>query len=84
MMSGPGQDYLFDQSTEEAERLRLQARMFSPYTARFLVDWVGVPVVPGCDVLCRVAASGGGGPACRRRPHRGALCRNGRDPFCDP
>jgi SAM-dependent methyltransferase len=31
-------DYLFGQSAGEAERLRLQARMFAPYTARFLED----------------------------------------------
>jgi SAM-dependent methyltransferase len=31
-------DYLFGQSPDETERLRLQARMFAPYTARFLED----------------------------------------------
>jgi SAM-dependent methyltransferase len=37
-MSGQAPDYLFGQSAEETERLRLQARMFAPYTARFLED----------------------------------------------
>jgi SAM-dependent methyltransferase len=37
-MSGQAPDYLFGQSVEEAERLRLQAKMFAPYTARFLKD----------------------------------------------
>ncbi len=37
-MSGQAPGYLFGQSTEETERLRLQARMFGPYTARFLED----------------------------------------------
>jgi SAM-dependent methyltransferase len=37
-MSGPAPDYLFGQSAEETERLRLQARMFAPYTKRFLED----------------------------------------------
>jgi SAM-dependent methyltransferase len=36
-MSGPP-DYLFGQSAEETERLRLQARMFAPSTKRFLED----------------------------------------------
>jgi SAM-dependent methyltransferase len=31
-------DYLFGQSAGETERLRLQAAMFAPYTARFLED----------------------------------------------
>jgi SAM-dependent methyltransferase len=38
VVSGRAPDYLFGQSAEEAERLRLQARMFAPYTARFLED----------------------------------------------
>ena len=37
-MSGRAPDYLFGQSAGETERLRLQARMFAPYTARFLED----------------------------------------------
>jgi ubiquinone/menaquinone biosynthesis C-methylase UbiE len=37
-MSGQAPNYLFGQSAEEAERLRLQAEMFAPYTARFLED----------------------------------------------
>ena len=37
-MSGQAPDYLFGQSAEETERLRLQAKMFAPYTARFLED----------------------------------------------
>jgi ubiquinone/menaquinone biosynthesis C-methylase UbiE len=37
-MSRQAPDYLFGQSAEEAERLRLQAEMFAPYTARFLED----------------------------------------------
>jgi 2-polyprenyl-3-methyl-5-hydroxy-6-metoxy-1,4-benzoquinol methylase len=37
-MSGQAPDYLFGQSAAETERLRLQAKMFAPYTARFLVD----------------------------------------------
>jgi 2-polyprenyl-3-methyl-5-hydroxy-6-metoxy-1,4-benzoquinol methylase len=37
-VSGRASDYLFGQSAEETERLRLQARMFAPYTARFLED----------------------------------------------
>jgi hypothetical protein len=37
-MSGQALDYLFGQSAEEAERLRLQAKMFAPYTARFVED----------------------------------------------
>jgi hypothetical protein len=37
-VSGRAPDYLFGQSAEETERLRLQARMFGPYTARFLED----------------------------------------------
>jgi SAM-dependent methyltransferase len=36
------------QSAEEAERLRLQARMFAPYTARFLQD---AGISPGMRVL---------------------------------
>src|ERR1700746_2780919 len=35
---GRASDSLFGQSSGEAERLRLQARMFAPYTARFLED----------------------------------------------
>jgi ubiquinone/menaquinone biosynthesis C-methylase UbiE len=38
VVNGRAPDYLFGQSAEEAERLRLQARMFAPYTARFLED----------------------------------------------
>jgi SAM-dependent methyltransferase len=37
-MSGQAPDYLFGQSAEETERLRLQARMFASYTTRFLED----------------------------------------------
>jgi ubiquinone/menaquinone biosynthesis C-methylase UbiE len=37
-MSGQAPDYLFGQSAAETERLRLQAKMFAPYTARFLED----------------------------------------------
>ena len=37
-MSGQAPDYLFGQSAEETERLRLQAEMFAPYTARLLAD----------------------------------------------
>jgi ubiquinone/menaquinone biosynthesis C-methylase UbiE len=37
-MSRQAPDYLFGQSAEEAERLRLQAEMFAPYTVRFLED----------------------------------------------
>ena len=37
-MSGQAPDYLFGQSADETERLRLQAKMFAPYTARFLED----------------------------------------------
>ena len=37
-MSGQARDYLFGQSAEETERLRLQAEMFAPYTTRFLAD----------------------------------------------
>jgi SAM-dependent methyltransferase len=37
-VSGRAPDYLFGQSAGEAERLRLQARMFAPYTVRFLED----------------------------------------------
>jgi SAM-dependent methyltransferase len=37
-MSGQAQNYLFGQSAAESERLRLQAKMFAPYTARFLED----------------------------------------------
>jgi SAM-dependent methyltransferase len=37
-VSGPAPDYLFGQSAGETERLRLQAAMFAPYTARFLED----------------------------------------------
>jgi 2-polyprenyl-3-methyl-5-hydroxy-6-metoxy-1,4-benzoquinol methylase len=46
--SGRAPDYLFGQSDEEAERLRLQARMFAPYTARFLED---AGISPGMKVL---------------------------------
>jgi 2-polyprenyl-3-methyl-5-hydroxy-6-metoxy-1,4-benzoquinol methylase len=37
-VSGRDPDYLFGPSAEETERLWLQARMFAPYTARFLED----------------------------------------------
>lgn len=37
-MSEQVPDYLFGQSADETERLRLQARMFAPYTMRFLED----------------------------------------------
>jgi ubiquinone/menaquinone biosynthesis C-methylase UbiE len=37
-MSGQAPDYLLGQSAAETERLRLQARMFAPYTVRFLED----------------------------------------------
>ena len=37
-VNGQAPDYLFGQSAGETERLRLQARMFAPYTARFLED----------------------------------------------
>jgi ubiquinone/menaquinone biosynthesis C-methylase UbiE len=37
-MSGQASHYLFGQSDAETERLRLQAKMFAPYTARFLED----------------------------------------------
>jgi ubiquinone/menaquinone biosynthesis C-methylase UbiE len=37
-MSGQAPEYLFGQSAAETERLRLQAKMFAPYTARFLED----------------------------------------------
>jgi ubiquinone/menaquinone biosynthesis C-methylase UbiE len=47
-VSGRAPDYLFGQSAGEAERLRLQARMFAPYTARFLQD---AGVLPGMKVL---------------------------------
>jgi 2-polyprenyl-3-methyl-5-hydroxy-6-metoxy-1,4-benzoquinol methylase len=47
-VNGRGPDYLFGQSAEEAERLRLQARMFAPYTGRFLED-AGISV--GMKVL---------------------------------
>jgi protein-L-isoaspartate O-methyltransferase len=47
-VSGRAPDYLFGQSAEEAERLRLQARMFAPYTARFLED---AGISPGMKVL---------------------------------
>jgi 2-polyprenyl-3-methyl-5-hydroxy-6-metoxy-1,4-benzoquinol methylase len=47
-VSGRAPDYLFGQSAGEAERLRLQARMFAPYTARFLED---TGVSPGMKVL---------------------------------
>ena len=47
-MNGRAPDYLFGQSAEEAERLRLQARMFAPYTARFLQD---AGISPGMKVL---------------------------------
>ena len=48
MVSGRPPDYLFGQSAGEAERLRLQARMFAPYTARFLQD---AGISPGMKVL---------------------------------
>jgi 2-polyprenyl-3-methyl-5-hydroxy-6-metoxy-1,4-benzoquinol methylase len=47
-VSGRRPDYLFGQSAAEAERLRLQARMFAPYTARFLED---AGISPGMKVL---------------------------------
>jgi SAM-dependent methyltransferase len=47
-VSGRAADYLFGQSAGEAERLRLQARMFAPYTARFLED---AGISPGMKVL---------------------------------
>ena len=47
MVSGRPADYLFGQSAGEAERLRLQARMFAPYTARFLQD---AGISPGMKV----------------------------------
>jgi ubiquinone/menaquinone biosynthesis C-methylase UbiE len=47
-VSGQAPDYLFGQSAEETERLRLQARMFAPYTARFLQD---AGISPGMKVL---------------------------------
>jgi protein-L-isoaspartate O-methyltransferase len=47
-MTGPPQEYLFGHSATETERLRLQARMFAPYTARFLQD---AGVVRGMRVL---------------------------------
>lgn len=37
-MTGRSREYLFGHSAAETERLRLQARMFGPYTARFLAD----------------------------------------------
>ena len=37
-MSGQAPDYLFGRSAEETERIRLQAKMFAPDTARFLED----------------------------------------------
>jgi SAM-dependent methyltransferase len=37
-VNGQAPDYLFGQSAGETERLRLQARMFAPYTVRFLQD----------------------------------------------
>ena len=48
MVTGRPPDYLFGQSAGEAERLRLQARMFAPYTARFLQD---AGISPGMKVL---------------------------------
>ena len=47
-MSGQTPDYLFGQLAGEAERLRLQARMFARYTARFLED---AGISPGMKVL---------------------------------
>jgi ubiquinone/menaquinone biosynthesis C-methylase UbiE len=47
-MSGQAPDYLFGQSADETERLRLQAQMFAPYTARFLAD---AGISPGMKVL---------------------------------
>jgi 2-polyprenyl-3-methyl-5-hydroxy-6-metoxy-1,4-benzoquinol methylase len=47
-VSGRAPDYLFGQSAGEAERLRLQARMFAPYTTRFLED---AGISPGMKVL---------------------------------
>ena len=47
-VSGRAPDYLFGQSAGETERLRLQARMFAPYTAWFLED---AGISPGMKVL---------------------------------
>ena len=47
-VNGRAPGYLFGQSAEEAERLRLQARMFAPYTRRFLQD---AGISPGMKVL---------------------------------
>ena len=47
-MSGQAPDHLFGQSAEETERLRLQAEMFAPYTARLLAD---AGISPGMKVL---------------------------------
>src|ERR1700746_231188 len=47
---GRASDSLFGQSAGEAERLRLQARMFAPYTARFLQDAGISPGMKGLDV----------------------------------
>jgi hypothetical protein len=62
-VSGRAPDYLFGQSAEEAGRLRLQARMFAPYTARFLED---AGVLLRGDVLRRQKAEQrGGAPVCQ-------------------
>lgn len=54
-VNGRAPDYLFGQSAGEAERLRLQARMFAPYTARFLQDAGISPSVALCwDCVCAV------------------------------
>ena len=47
MVSGRPADYLFGQSAGDAEGLRLQARMFAPYTVRFLQD---AGISPGMKV----------------------------------
>ncbi len=47
-MSGQAPDYLFGQSADETERLRLQAEMFAPSTARLLTD---AGISPGMKVL---------------------------------
>ena len=47
-MTGPSHEYLFGHSATETERLRLQARIFALYTARFLED---AGIVRGMKVL---------------------------------
>jgi SAM-dependent methyltransferase len=47
-VTGPSHEYLFGHSAAETERLRLQARMFAPYTVRFLED---AGIVRGMRVL---------------------------------